>query len=139
MFSLFCINSKDLLQSAMVTVPEGHSKFNKVELIACAKRAIETLDERDEEITGGAVAAIVGIPRSTLISHDEIAEMISFAEAKRLERAETVLVARAETLLRDQYPSKQHCSQEALAQQLHISRSKLRRTKGIMKLLEDRI
>lgn len=112
-----------------------NTKLNATELFANASAAIQVLSERHEEITGQAVADLVKIPRSTLICHDKIATLIRQAAANQKYENEQLLAERAAQFIADQYPDGDRCSQESLAIELSISRTTLRRSNSLMKLL----
>src|SRR5262249_45830088 len=107
-------------------------------LLTMAHSAIQVLLERNENITGEAVASIVKIPRSSLIIHEEIATLIGEATAEQKRRTEKSQIERAERFLADNYPKGATCSQDALANHLSISRTTLRRSEPLMNLLRKR-
>lgn len=110
-------------------------KLSKTELITASKSAIQKLEADEQEITGKAIAELVGVPRSTLIANLEITTMINDAETQRLRRIEDTLAMRATAFLKDAQERGETCSQDTLANKLGISRAKLRRSESLMQLL----
>lgn len=134
------VSLKELFQTALNAQDTilNSSKVSKEELIAATGSAIELLKLCNEPITGRAVASIVGTPRTTLTSYEEIALLIKEAEAERLAKLDAILLTRAQDMLDHQYVASERCTQETLAGYLGISRSTLRRSKHLMSLLQNR-
>jgi transcriptional regulator with XRE-family HTH domain len=117
--------------------PETPVKLTGRALVEKARSVINELSSNNAPITGESVAELVGVPRSTLITSREVADLIAVGEAERLRKTEQNLVARAVEFLQDLYAGGGTCSQDALADYLGISRAKLRRTEQLMSLLRS--